>query len=122
MGTRRNFVPGFWLVFWRELGWLRRRPFLLALTTLMPLVLSALLTAVFSAGLATRLPIGALDLDGSELSRSVVRLVDATPDTAVAGRGAGLAAGRHPIPSRRTPGLLVLPGNLGRDALARRPP
>src|SRR2546429_30207 len=112
MGTRRDLVPGFWLVFWRELGWLRRRPFLLALTTLVPLVLSALLTAVFSTGLATRLPIGVLDLDSSELSRSVIRLVDATPDTAVAVRVAELAEGRNMILSGRILGLLMLPAAL----------
>jgi len=122
MPIRGKLAPGFWLVFWRELGWLRRRPFLLALTTLVPLVLSALLTAVFSTGLATRLPIGVLDLDSSELSRSVIRLVDATPDTAVAVRVAELAEGRNMILSGRILGLLMLPVNLERDVLAGRRP
>ncbi len=85
-GVTAAFEPGFWLVFFREIGRLRRRPFLLALTTIVPLLLIALLTAVFSAGLATRLPVAVLDLDGSELSRTVIRTVDATPDTAVAMR------------------------------------
>jgi len=122
MSIQGELAPGFWLVFWRELGWLRRRPFLLALTTLVPLVLSALLTAVFSTGLATRLPIGVLDLDSSELSRSVIRLVDATPDTAVAVRVAELAEGRNMILSGHILGLLMLPVNLERDVLAGRRP
>ena len=84
MLARSHIRPGFRLVFWREIGWLRRRPFLLALTTIVPLFPMALLTAVFSAGLATRLPIAVLDLDKSDLSRSIIRTVDATPDTAVA--------------------------------------
>ena len=37
MLTRRTVRSGFWLVFWREIGWLRRRPFLLGLTTIVPL-------------------------------------------------------------------------------------
>ena len=86
MLARRELRTGFWLVFCREFTWLRRRPFLLALTTLVPLSLMALLTIVFSAGLATRLPIAVLDLDSSDLSRSIIRMVDATPDTAVAVR------------------------------------
>src|SRR5437588_416111 len=86
MVVRRNIKPGFRLIFWREVGWLRRRPFLLGLTTVVPLVLVALLSGIFSAGLATRLPIGVLDLDGSDLSRTIIRMVDATPDTAVAAR------------------------------------
>jgi ABC-2 type transport system permease protein len=114
--------PGFWLVFWRELGWLRRRRFLLALTTVVPLGLMALLTLVFSAGLATRLPIAVLDLDGSELSRQVIRMVDATPDTAVAVRVGELAEGRAMILSGRIYGLLMLPRNLERDVFGGRRP
>jgi hypothetical protein len=30
MPVRRDITPGFRLVFWREVGWLLRRPFLLA--------------------------------------------------------------------------------------------
>jgi ABC-2 type transport system permease protein len=110
------------LVFWREFRWLRRRPFLLALTTIVPLALMALLIAIFSAGLATRLPIGVLDLDGSDLSRSIVRMVDATPDAAVTVRAGELAEGRRMILSGQINGLLMLPRNLERDVLAGRRP
>jgi ABC-2 type transport system permease protein len=122
MLTRRDFRPGFWLVFWRELGWLRRRPFLLALTTIVPLGLMTLLTAIFSAGLANRLPVGVLDLDGSDLSRTVIRLVDATPETAVTVPVGDLAEGRRLILSGDIHGLLMLPRNLERDVLAGRRP
>ncbi|MBR1221849.1 ABC transporter permease [Bradyrhizobium sp. U87765 SZCCT0131] len=114
--------PGFWLVFWREIGWLARRPFLLALTTLVPLAMMGVMTAIFSAGLATRLPIGVLDLDGSNLSRSLVRIVDATPDAAVAQRVGELAEGRQLILSGKIHGLLMLPRNLERDVIAGRQP
>jgi len=122
MLARRKLRPGFWLVFWRELTWLRRRPFLLALTTIAPLSLMALHTIVFSAGLATRLPIAVLDLDSSDLSRSIIRMVDATPDTAVAVRVGELADGRHMILSGKADGLLMLPRNLERDVFAGRRP
>lgn len=122
MRPKGELRPGFWLVFWRELAWLRRRPFLLALTTIVPLSLMALLTAVFSAGLATRLPIGVLDLDGSDLSRFVIRTVDAAPDVAVATRVAELAEGRRMILSGEIKGLLYLPKNLERDVAAGRQP
>jgi ABC-2 type transport system permease protein len=122
MLARRELRTGFWLVFCREFTWLRRRPFLLALTTLVPLSLMALLTIVFSAGLATRLPIAVLDLNSSDLSRSIIRMVDATPDTAVAVRVGELAEGRHMILSGRVDGLLMLPRNLERDVFAGRRP
>lgn len=122
MRTRSDLRPGFWLVFWREIGWLRRRRFLLAMVTVVPLFLTAILTAVFSAGLATRLPVGVLDLDGSDLSRTIVRAVDAAPEVAVAVRVGELAEGRHMILSGRIHGLLFLPRDLERDVLAGRRP
>jgi ABC-2 type transport system permease protein len=122
MLARRELRPGFWLVFWREIAWLRRRPFLLAFVTIVPLALMALLTAIFSAGLATRLPIAVLDLDSSDLSRSIIRMVDATPDTAVAVRAGELAEGRGMILSGKVHGLLMLPQNLERDVFAGRRP
>ena len=50
MLARTHIRPGFSLVFWREVGWLRRRPFLLVLTTIVPLAQIAFLAAIFSAG------------------------------------------------------------------------
>jgi ABC-2 type transport system permease protein len=122
MKRRGDFRPGFWLVFAREFGWLRHRPLLLALSTIVPLTLMALLTAVFSAGLATKLPIAVLDLDGSDLSRTIIRMVDATPDVSVAERVGDLAEGRRLILSGRVHGLLMLPHDLDRDMRALRRP
>jgi len=122
MLARRNVRPGFWLVFWREIGWLRRRPFLFGLTTIVPLAQMAFLAAIFSAGLATRLPIGVLDLDGSDLSRTIIRMVDATPSSAVAVRVGDLAEGRSLILSGKIHGLLMLPHDLQRDVFVGRRP
>jgi ABC-2 type transport system permease protein len=122
MMAQSHIRPGFWLVFWREVGWLRRRPFLLGLTTIVPLAQMAFLAAIFSAGLATRLPIGVLDLDSSDLSRTIIRMVDATPDSAVAVRVGDLAEGRGMILSGKIHGLLMLPLNLQRDVFAGRRP
>ncbi|WP_114392044.1 ABC transporter permease [Oleisolibacter albus] len=113
---------GFWCVFWRELGWLRRRRLLAGLAVFVPLTLLALLTAIFSAGIATRLPIGVLDLDGSPLSRSLIRMVDAAPDTEVALRVSDLGDGRNAILSGRIHGLLMLPRHIERDVQAGRRP
>src|SRR3979490_2099297 len=122
MTPRSKLRPGFWLVFGREGEWLRRRWFLRAVTVIVPLLLMALLTGIFSAGLATRLPIAVLDLDNSDLSRSVIRMVDATPDTAVAVRAGELAEGRGMILSGKVHGLLMLPRNLERAVFAGRRP
>ena len=122
MLARGRIRPGFWLVFWREIDWLRRRPFLLAFVTIVPIALMAVLISVFSAGLATRLPVAVLDLDSSDLSRSIIRMVDATPDTAASVRVGELAEGRRMILSGKVHGLFMLPQNLERDVFAGRRP
>ena len=122
MRRSSSIRPGFWLVFWREAGWLKRRPFLLFMSTIAPLALIGLLTMIFSAGLATRLPIGVLDLDRTDLSRTIIRMVDATPDAAVAESVTDLAAGRRLLLSGRIHGLLMLPQHLERDVFAGRRP
>ena len=113
---------GFALVFVREVEQFAKRPFLIFLTVILPLVLMGLLATVFSAGLATRLPIAVLDLDNSDLSRTIIRTVDATPDTAVSINVSDLAEGRHLILSGKVHGLLMIPQNLERDVFAGRRP
>ncbi|GJD92702.1 Inner membrane transport permease YhhJ [Methylobacterium hispanicum] len=122
MRRRGDLTFGFSLVFWREVGWLRRRPLLLAMTTFIPLAVMAVLALLFSAGLATRLPIGVIDLDRSDLSRSIVRAVDATPDVSVATAVSDLAEGRRLLLSGRIHGLLYLQNNLERDVQGGRQP
>ena len=119
---RRALRPGFALVFRRELRWLRRRPLLLFFTTALPLFLMSLFTVVFSAGLPTELPVAVLDRDGTDLSRAVIRAVNATSEIAIVEQVDDLAQGRHLILSGRVYGLLMLPLNLQRDAFAGRRP
>ena len=122
MRGRKDVRFGFWLVFRREIGWLRRRFFLLSLTTIVPLVLMVLLAGTFSEGIATRLPIGVIDFDGSTLSRQIVRMVDATPEAAVTIPVNDLAEGKRLIRSGDIHGLLMLPRHLERDVTAGRRP
>uniref|UniRef100_A0A9E8CNQ3 ABC transporter permease n=1 Tax=Bosea sp. NBC_00436 TaxID=2969620 RepID=A0A9E8CNQ3_9HYPH len=122
MRRRGDLRFGFSLVFWREVGWLRRRPLLLVMTTLVPLAVMAVLTLLFNEGLATRLPVGVLDLDRSDLSRSIVRAVDATPDISVAAAVADMAEGKRLMLSGRIHGLLYLRKDLERDVQAGRQP
>jgi ABC-2 type transport system permease protein len=121
-GRRRALRPGFALVFRRELRWLRRRPVLLFFTTALPLFLMSLFTVVFSAGLPTELPVAVLDRDGTDLSRAVIRMVDATSEIAIVEQVDDLAQGRHLILSGNVYCLLMLPLNLQRDAFAGRRP
>lgn len=122
MLAKGRIHPSFSLVFGREVDRFRRRPLLIVLCAILPLMLMAVLAVVFNAGLATRLPIAVLDLDGTDLSRTIIRTVDATPDTAVAVNVSDLTEGRHLILSGKVHGLLMLPRNLERDVFAGRRP
>ncbi len=122
MMAKGRLRPGFLVVFRREFDRFSRRRLLLFLTTILPLLLMGVLAVVFSAGLATRLPIAVLDLDGTDLSRTIIRTVNATPDTAVTRRVSDLAEGRQLILSGHVRGLLMLPRNLERDVYGGRRP
>ncbi|MBZ9988164.1 ABC transporter permease [Mesorhizobium sp. BH1-1-5] len=122
MSATAHFKPSLLLVFVREAAQFKKQPFLPFLTILLPLILMGVLALVFSQGLATRLPVAVLNLDGSDLSRTIVRTVDATPDTATAINVSNLAEGRRLILSGSVHGLLMIPQNLERDVLAGRRP
>ncbi len=119
---RTRSRPGFTLVFLREAAQFRKQPFLPFLTVVLPLALMGVLMVVFSQGIATRLPIAVLNLDGGDLSRAILRTVDATPDAAIVANVSDLNEGRHLILSGKVHGLLMIPKNLERDVFAGRRP
>ncbi len=117
-----TIAPSVLLVAFREVRRYSRSPFLMFLTTALPLFLMALLGAVFHVGLPTKLPIAVVDLDGSDLSRRIMRAVDATPDAAIAIAVPDLHRGKQLILQGKVHGLLFLPKYLERDTLAGRRP
>lgn len=109
---------GWRLVAWREWRLLWRRPVLLMLTVVYPLILMLLLMLVFQAGVPRQLPVAVLDQDVSELSRQLVRAVEATPEIALTVAVHDLQQGRALIQSGAVRGVLYLPQHLERDVLA----
>jgi ABC-2 family transporter protein len=90
-------------------------------TTILPLFLMTLLTVVFSGGLPTELPVAVLDLNGTNLSRAAIRMVDATLKIAIVEQVSDLAEGRRLTLSGQVYGLLA-PLDLERGAYAGRRP
>ncbi|WP_300668730.1 ABC transporter permease [Desulfoluna sp.] len=82
-----------------------------------PLIGIGLFTALFYQGSPENLPVAVCDMDRSGLSRSIVRMVEATPDMSVM-PVPDLAAGRQAILSGTAYGLLVLPEHMERTLLA----
>jgi len=121
MIARGAFRPGPAPVIRRELRRAFRRPVLLVPILLMPLLTMAVLSGLFSWGQATRLPIGALDVDGSELSRTVTRMVDIAPEVSIR-PVSDMGEGRRLIISGDIIGLLMIPQDFQRDVLRGRRP
>ncbi len=85
--------PGMLRVAGRELRRIGGRPLYPLLLVVLPLVSFALLWTIFSAGMVHDLPVAVADLDGSPLSRRLVRMLDASPTLVVTRRvGSGLEA------------------------------
>lgn len=99
----------------REFGLLLRRPVLLALVALLPLVMIALLSGIFRAGIPTGMAVAVVDLDRSDLSRGIVRLIDASPEVVVTHRALDLSEARALIVSGAVRGAVLLPDGLERD-------
>jgi ABC-2 type transport system permease protein len=66
-------------------------------------------------------PIAVVDRDGTQSSRDFARLVDATPDVAVAEVLPDFASAEREIYARRVDGILVIPQYFERDLLHGRP-
>jgi len=64
----------------RELSLIAGHPALIWLTLILPLLLLAVLAAVFLRGIPTDLPFAVVDLDRTETSRSLSRMLEATPE------------------------------------------
>lgn len=101
--------------FARELRLLPGRPALVAMLTVMPLVLFLLLAGVFRAGIPTGLALTVIDQDGSAFSRTIVRMLDETPEISVTHPAADLAEAKAMIRSGEARGAVLIPSGFARD-------
>ena len=99
---------------WREFSLLLRRPVLLGLVVLLPVLMIALLTGIFRAGIPTGMVVAVVDLDRSDLSRSITRMLDAAPEVLVTHQALSLSEARALIVSGAVRGAVWLPAGLER--------
>ena len=97
-------------------------PWLLSVVSWVFPVLSVIMWWIFSAGIATDLPIGVVDLDRSQLSRSLVRHYDASSSLAVDYTFLDVRDGAAALRAGRIYGLVIIPAELARDAATGRTP
>ncbi|MEO9299555.1 ABC transporter permease [Devosia alba] len=99
----------------RELRQIAARPALAFMLVPMPLLIFLVLTAVFAPGLPRDLPVAAVDLDGSTLSRQIVQMVDGASDVAVTEQVPTLSEAREALVARRVYAILMIPAEMERD-------
>lgn len=109
------------LVARRELALIARHPALIGLTLGLPMLLLAVLAAVFLRGTPTDLPFAIVDLDRTETSRSLSRLIDAAPELR-SYPALSLGAASDDLRAGRARGALLIPQAFERDLLDRRRP
>ena len=122
MARRVHLAPGFRRALLAELRQIGARPGLMFMLAPFPLLLFALLAAVFQLGLPRDLPIAIVDQDHSTLSRQTVRIVDATPEVAVTYEASSLGEGRQLLLSGKAYAVVLIPPRTERDVLAGRRP
>ena len=93
----------------RELAFLRGSPWDMALLTWIPLVLLAMISWLFAAGVARDLPIAVVDNDHGAVARHYVQLLDATPGVRVSARPMTLDAGFALVRSGKVWAVVLVP-------------
>jgi len=103
--------------FTREWRLLRTDVWLRSLVSWIPLLLFFILWWIFSAGLPRELAIGVVDLDHSDLSRSLMRQYNAHPGLLVTHQYVDAQQGTADMRSGRINALVVIPYELKADTL-----
>lgn len=101
----------------RELHRLIHTPVLVYSALVLPVALTLLYVAMFWRGTVHDLPVLVYDGDRSELSRQLVRMVDATPSAEVVGYVEGIEQGRQALVRGEADALVVIPEGLQSDVL-----
>jgi ABC-2 type transport system permease protein len=114
--------PGFWLVAKREWRWLLHDQAAVILIFGLPLFAFVILSAVFSHPVIRGLGVVAVDDDRSEISRSFVEKVAASPNLNVAERASDLASAARAIRSGDALAAAYIPPDFERDLKAGRRP
>lgn len=102
----------------RELAFLRRSPWDLALVTWIPVALCAIVAWLFAAGVPRALPIAVVDEDGTAIGRALAQRLEATPGLAVVARPTDRAAAERLLRARSVYAAVLVPRGTVADVLS----
>ncbi len=111
-----------WNVMERECKRLISRPLYLFCMVIAPLFCYVFFTTLMGSGLPTDLPVGAVDLDNSSTSRSILRNLDAFSQTAVVQQYGSVNEARTAMQRGDIYGFFYIPDGLAADAQSQRQP
>ena len=101
----------------RELQHWRSDRWELALVTVLPLLLMALMMWLFSGSVLRQVPIALVDLDHSPISRGLARAIDDSPGVRVASQPASLQQAQAQLRALEVFAFVLVPRDLSRRAL-----
>ena len=99
-------------VFRRELRRMTSRRIYFAACIVLPLFSLVFMATIFGHGQMENLPVGVVDVDQTSLSRSIVRMVDATPELQVTKQYANETEARKAIQRKEIYGYLLIPSGI----------
>ena len=99
-------------VFRRELRRMTSRRIYFASCIVLPLFSLVFMATIFGYGQMENLPVGVVDAEQTSLSRSIVRMVDATPELQVTKQYANETEARKAIQRKEIYGYLLIPSGI----------
>ena len=99
-------------VFRRELNRMTSRRIYFAACIVLPLFSLVFMATIFGHGQMENLPVGVVDADQTSLSRSIVRMVDATPELQVTKHYANETEARMGMQKKEIYGYLLIPSGI----------
>jgi len=97
-------------------------PWLMSLMSWIPLLLFGSIWFIFSGAIARDLATGVVDLDGSRMSRALIRQYDASPALQVGRSYSTVAEGAKALRGGEIYALVIIPASLEKDTLLGRAP
>ena len=122
MKESEKIYKSLWLVMKRECRRLVSRPLYLFCMVIAPLFCYLFFTTLMGSGLPTNLPVGAVDMDQSAISRNLIRNLDAFGQTAVVARYGNVNDARIAMQEGKIYGFFYIPKGLSADAQSQRQP
>ena len=108
---------GFKKVFFREIKRIKRTKVIFATLFIMPLVLALAIFTVFKSSVLSDMPIGIYDGDNTKLSRTLSRMLDASPSIEVRYKVQSSLEGEKMLRGGDIYGFVVIPKNFNKDVI-----